>query len=104
MVSVLIAAVSVLMKASLRENLLNKGNENSCHQLGRIVMGYERSRDECFGLPRGGSIFGILLGLIIILWGLGSIFGWNIDYGPIFIVIIGALIVAGAIYGLSRRR
>ena len=26
-----------------------------------------RGRDECFGLPRGGSIFGILIGLIIVI-------------------------------------
>ena len=64
----------------------------------------KRRDDECFGLPRGGAIFGIVIGLIIIFSGLQQVFGWNIDVGPLAIVIFGLLIVAGAIYGLSRRR
>jgi len=66
-----------------------------------VVMG---SRDECFGLPRGGAIFGLFIGLIIIIVGLQQLFGWQIDVGPFAIIIFGILIIAGAIYGLSRRR
>lgn len=64
----------------------------------------KRRDDECFGLPRGGAIFGIVIGLIIIFSGLQQVFGWNIDIGPFAIIIFGLLIAAGAIYGLSRRR
>ena len=60
--------------------------------------------DECFGLPRGGSIFGILIGIVIILVGLRELFGWNIDFGPFAIIIVGILFAAGAIYGLTRKR
>ena len=60
--------------------------------------------DECFGLPRGGAIFGLFIGIIIIIVGLQQLFGWKIDIGPLAIIITGLLFLAGAIYGLSRRR
>jgi len=66
---------------------------------------HERPREkECFGLPHGGAIFGIFIGIIIILWGLTQIFGWEVEIGTFAIIVIGILIVAGAIYGLTRRR
>jgi hypothetical protein len=71
----------------------------------------EKPVDECFGVPRGGAIFGILLGAIIIVVGLvyffGQAFGWRLSVwnvvGPLVVIVIGALILAGAIYGLGRR-
>lgn len=63
-----------------------------------------RMDNECFGLPHGGAIAGIIFGFIIILIGLGNVFGWSLDMGAFIIFIIGVLIVAGAIYGLSRKR
>jgi len=63
-----------------------------------------RMEDECFGLPHGGAIIGLIIGLIIIIYGLGSFFNWRIDFGPLVMIILGGLIVAGALYGLSRRR
>jgi len=62
------------------------------------------SKDECFGLPYGGAIFGLFIGVIIILWGLSSVFGWNIELGSFAIIVIGLLIVAGAIYTLTRKK
>ena len=69
-----------------------------------VMVGEKRVEDECFGLPHGGAIVGIFIGIVIILVGLTQLFGWRIDVGPFAIVIVGLLIVAGAIYGLSRRR
>jgi uncharacterized membrane protein YvbJ len=69
---------------------------------------YERRRkeSECFGLPHGGSIAGLVIGLIIILWGVTSVL--DIDFGSylwaVVIVIFGTLMVAGALYSMSRRR
>ena len=63
-----------------------------------------RVKDECFGLPRGGVIFGLFIGIIIIIVGLQQLFGWEIDIGPFAIIILGLLFVAGAIYTLTRRR
>jgi len=70
----------------------------------RRARGGRRERDECFGLPHGGAIFGLFIGAIIIIWGLSEAFGWKIDLGSFAAIAIGLLIVAGAIYGLTRRR
>ncbi len=59
--------------------------------------------NKCFGLPRGGAIFGLVIGVIIVLVGLINFFNWRIDIGPVITIIFGILIAAGAIYGLSRR-
>lgn len=72
----------------------------------------EKHVEECFGLPRGGAIFGILVGAIIIIVGLlyllGQYLGWTIEFWstlwPLIIIAVGILIFAGAVYGLSRRR
>ena len=67
--------------------------------------GYPR-RGECFGLPHGGLIVGLIVGILLILFGISSIYGfafWQYVW-PTIIVIIGILFVAGAIYNYSRRR
>ena len=65
-----------------------------------------RKENECFGLPNGGSIVGLVIGLIIILWGVTSVL--DIPLGSylwaIIIVIFGTLMVAGALYSMSRKR
>jgi ribosomal protein L40E len=65
-----------------------------------------QKENECFGLPHGGSIGGLVLGLIIVLWGVTAALG--IDFGDylwaFIIIIFGALMVAGALYSISRRR
>lgn len=63
-----------------------------------------RRENECFGLPRGGAVFGLFIGVIIIVLGLQQVFGFNIDLGPLVIIVVGLLFIAGAIYGLVRRR
>jgi len=69
-----------------------------------VTRAEKREEEECFGLPRGGAIFGLFIGIIIIIVGLQQIFGWEIDVGPFAIIIVGILFLAGAIYALSRRR
>ena len=68
---------------------------------------YERRHEEeCFGLPWGGAIAGIIVGLIIILAGLSWLLGfafWRIIW-PLIVIIFGILVLAGALYGLRRRR
>jgi uncharacterized membrane protein YvbJ len=65
-----------------------------------------RKENECFGLPNGGSIAGLVIGLIIILWGVTAVLG--IDFGDylwaFIIIIFGTLMVVGAIYSITRRR
>lgn len=61
--------------------------------------------DECFGLPNGGAIVGLIFGAILILVGvfyLAGISFWS-NFWYIILIIIGVLIVAGAIYRSTRR-
>jgi hypothetical protein len=58
----------------------------------------KRMEDECFGLPGGNSIIGVLIGLAIILAGVSQLMDWNLDLGPFAIIVFGVLIVAGALY------
>jgi hypothetical protein len=72
---------------------------------------YRRVEGECFGLPNGGMIAGIIFGAIVILVGLGLYLQetgyignfWNILW-PAIIVIFGILILLGAIFGRRRGR
>jgi len=67
---------------------------------------YRKMENECFGLPNGGMIVGIIFGVIIILIGLNlflqATYGIPIEFWPFIIIIFGVLIVLGAIS--SRRR
>lgn len=73
---------------------------------------YERRKaeQECFGLPHGGAIVGIIIGAIILLWGISmvlqqtGVISETLNLGYIIIIAIGVLIVAGAIYGMTRSR
>ena len=64
-----------------------------------------RVEKECFGLPHGGAIVGIIFGIIIILAGLSWLLGFEFweNFWPLIVIIFGVLILAGALYGLSRR-
>jgi len=65
-----------------------------------------RAEEECFGLPHGGLIFGLIIGFIIILLGILWLAGielWN-AFWSVIIIIFGLLIVGGALYSLIRRR
>jgi len=67
---------------------------------------YKRVENECFGLPNGGMIAAIVIGAIIILLGLTQIlqtvYNINLNFWPLILIVIGVLIVAGALY--KRRR
>jgi hypothetical protein len=72
-----------------------------------------QTKDECFGLPHGGVIAGLLIGIIIIIVGLSFVPGLippeireatEPYFWAIIVIIFGILIVAGALYGLRRRR
>ncbi len=71
----------------------------------------KKEEDECFGLPHGGVIAGVIIGAIIIIAGVSSLLSnvlhWNVEIWnsvwPMLIIVVGALIIAGAVYGLSRK-
>jgi predicted membrane channel-forming protein YqfA (hemolysin III family) len=66
--------------------------------------------NECFGIPRGGTFFGLAIGLIILLSGViwflqqQEIISRNVEVWPFAVMIFGVLVVVGAMYGLRRRR
>jgi len=67
---------------------------------------YKHKREEeCFGIPKGGTIVGLAIGVIIILWGLTMLIPeWKgIPISTFAVIIFGILILVGALYGLSRR-
>jgi len=67
----------------------------------------DRREDECFGLPHGGAIIGIIFGAIIILVGLALLYDWSVLWSyfwPFVVIIFGILIISGALYGMTRRR
>ena len=59
---------------------------------------------ECFGLPHGGTIVGLIIGIIIILVGITSLAGIDLEIWPLLIIIFGLLIVGGTIYSLTSKR
>lgn len=87
------------LKVSRPERRLRSGDDCFGPREGR------RMEDECFGLPHGGAIVGIIFGIIIVIVGLAILSGleiWNY-LGPLMIVIVGILIIGGALYGMRRR-
>ncbi len=66
----------------------------------------KRAEEECFGLPHGGAIVGIIVGIVLIFVGLSWIAGldWGRYFWPLMAIVFGILIVGGALYSYSRRR
>ena len=65
----------------------------------------KRVEEECFGLPHGGAIVGLIIGAIIVLVGLSWLAGvdWWRYIWPLIVIVFGILIVVGTLYGLRRR-
>ena len=70
---------------------------------------YKRVEGECFGLPHGGLIVSIIIGLIVIFVGLGLFLqasGYAVNFWPIIwpllLIIFGVLILLGALYRRQR--
>jgi uncharacterized membrane protein YvbJ len=62
----------------------------------------KRVEDECFRLPKGGAVAGLIIGIIIVLAGVFLVTGFEFIW-PVLIIVLGILIIAGAVYGFSRR-
>jgi len=73
---------------------------------------YERRRAEaeCFGLPHGGAIVGLAIGIIIILWGFFALvqqtglISASPDLWYVVVIVVGILLIAGAVYRMNRPR
>jgi uncharacterized membrane protein YvbJ len=66
-----------------------------------------RHVDECFGIPRFGALFGMAIGLIIVLFGIGWVFSRyynvSIEVWPIAVIIFGLLIFVAAFYAFRGK-
>jgi uncharacterized membrane protein YvbJ len=69
---------------------------------------YERRKheEECFGIPRGGTIVGLGIGIIIVLAGISflisELYNIEIPWWAFGVIMLGVLIIIGALYGLRR--
>jgi uncharacterized membrane protein YvbJ len=83
--------------------------EDECWGTRKQGEPYRRMEYECFGIPRGGIVVGIAIGVIILLAGFiaimqqANLISSSVNVWPFAIIIFGILIVIGALYGLSRR-
>jgi uncharacterized membrane protein YvbJ len=92
-----------------KEKSLEKRIEEGAEEFGKRAEEWgesfgKRAEEECFGLPHGGTIFGLIIGIIIIVVGLTSLAGIDLEIWPLLIIIFGVLILGGAIYTLTRKR
>lgn len=61
--------------------------------------------DECLGIPYGGALVGLIIGIFIIIIGLAialklEIWRW---IGTFILIIVGLVIIIGAFFGFRRR-
>jgi len=67
---------------------------------------YRRVENECFGIPNGGMVAALVFGVIIILVGITlfvqTTYDIRIDIWPFILIILGLLLLVGALY--RRRR
>ncbi|MFX0198126.1 MAG: zinc-ribbon domain-containing protein [Candidatus Hodarchaeota archaeon] len=87
----------------------NPDDAEFCNKCGSGLYGgeskhHKRKEDECFGLPRGGAIFGLFIGAIIILWGISEVLNIDIPLWGFVVIIFGVLVFVGGIYSLTRDR
>jgi hypothetical protein len=61
--------------------------------------------DACFGLPHGGAIIGLIIGIFIIIAGISTLPGVNLWpwIWAIFLLVVGAAIVLAVLARLVRR-
>lgn len=70
---------------------------------------YRRYEEECFGIPHAASIVGMAIGLIILLGGLiiilqeENLISKNVSLWPFVLIILGVLIIVGALHRIARR-
>jgi len=91
-----------------KEKSVEKRIEEGAEEFGKRAEAWgksfaKRPEEECFGLPHGGTIFGLIIGIIIILVGVTSLAGIDLEFWPLIIVIFGLLIAGGAIYKIIQR-
>ena len=62
----------------------------------------KKAEEDCFGLPNGNAIGGIILGIVVLLWGLTMILDITFNFWFIILILFGVLMIAGALYKITR--
>jgi uncharacterized membrane protein YvbJ len=91
------------------ETSLEKRIEEGAEEFGKRAEEWGKDFEkhvetECFGLPHGGTIFGLIIGLIIILVGVTSLTGIDLHFWPLAIIVFGLLVFGGALYTIISNR
>jgi len=100
------AKLTVLTEKSLEKRIDEWGEDigKRAETWGKS-FGKQTEEGECFGLPHGGTIFGLIIGIIIIVVGISLLAGIDLEHAwPLILLIFGVLIIGGAIYTLTRKR
>ncbi len=90
----------------------NEDGSQFCKKCGAALGGQplprppKRPEDECFGIPYGGAIVGLIFGGLLVIFGLSSVLGLDLGRysGAIAMIVIGSLIAVGAYYAYVRAR
>ncbi|MEM1581097.1 MAG: zinc ribbon domain-containing protein [Candidatus Bathyarchaeia archaeon] len=92
---------------SLTEGERTRRMDNECFGTHVSTEPHRRVEEECFGIPRGSAIVGLAIGIIMIIAGLSmllkELFNITIPWWPLVVILIGILVIIGAIRGLRRR-
>ena len=89
----------------------NEDNADYCLKCGanlqtgtHVSKRHERKKaeEDCFGLPNGNAIGGIILGIVVLLWGLTMILDITFNFWYIILILFGVLMIAGALYKITR--
>lgn len=59
----------------------------------RAVRRRRSDREMCFGVPMAGYTWGLLIGLVIVLWGASELLGIGFNIAALFAVAFGLLIL-----------
>ena len=92
----------------------NEDNAKTCSQCGASLYAtrerpeyYRRMEDECFGIPKGGTVVGIFIGLVVMIAGLSlllqQVYNISLPWWPFVVIFFGILLITGAIYRGRRR-
>lgn len=98
------AKLDVSAKKTLEKKIEERAEEfgKRAEEWGKDFEKHEEN--ECFGLPHGGTIFGLIVGIIIILVGVTSLVGITLEFWPLIIIVFGLLIFGGTLYTILRNR
>jgi hypothetical protein len=59
-------------------------------------------RELCFGVPMAGHTWGLIFGLVIVLWGISELLGFSFNFWAIFAVAFGLILLYNALQMTSR--